>query len=70
MISPEFMDQLQQLDHADKLTVIQFLAAELAIENDSVFQFGASYDVWSPFESPQAARVLLQMLEEEKNADG
>ena len=30
MISPEFMDQLQQLDHADKLTVIQFLAGRIS----------------------------------------
>lgn len=70
MISTELLDELQQLDRYEKLTVIQILASELAVADESSFQFGTNYDVWSPFDAPEAASVLLEMLDDSQNRDG
>jgi hypothetical protein len=63
----EMMPELQALPRADKLRAIQFLAAELAREeNVDFFPPGKSYPIWSPFDSFDAARTLMQLLEQER----
>lgn len=69
MISRELLDELQQLGRTDKLAIIQMLTDELA-EEASYFQFGASYDVWSPYDAPEAAKTLLGMLDNEQEDNG
>ena len=66
MISRELLDELQQLDRTDKLAIIQMLADELAVEEAKYFIFGANYDVWSPYDAPEAAKTLLRMLDDEQ----
>lgn len=66
MISRELLDELQQLSHTDKLAIIQMLTDELAVEEERYFKLGASYDVWSPYDVPEAAKVLLRMLDDEQ----
>ncbi len=55
---------LRNLPRADKLKVIQFLVTELAQEEPSL-QPGATYPVWSPLNSHEAAQKLAQLLESE-----
>lgn len=66
MISRELLDELQQLSHTDKLAIIQMLTDELAVEEARYFKLGASYDVWSPYDVPEAAKTLLRMLDDEQ----
>lgn len=66
MISRELLDELQQLGRTDKLAIIQMLTDELAVEEASYFKCGASYDVWSPYDAPEAAKTLLRMLDDER----
>ncbi len=55
---------LRDLDRGDKLRVMQFLIQELAREEGALL--GAdSYPVWSPYNSFQAADVLLEALKTE-----
>ena len=63
----ELMPVLQALPRGDKLLVIQFLAANLAQEEAAdLLPSGASCPIWSPYDAFDAARTLMQLLEEEK----
>ncbi|GAB4521460.1 MAG: hypothetical protein OHK0046_32860 [Anaerolineae bacterium] len=66
MLSNEFMVEVQKLSRADKLRLIQLLAAELAADENAYFVSGTTYDVWSPYDAPQAAEMLMKMLEDEQ----
>lgn len=59
---------LRSLSRADKLRVMQFLVAELAREEEPTLQPGATYSVWSPLNSHEAAHKLAQLLEAESDA--
>jgi hypothetical protein len=63
----ELMPALQALPRADKLQVIQVLAADLAREEaGELVPPGASCPIWAPFDAFDAAQVLLQLLEKER----
>jgi hypothetical protein len=70
MISNKLLEELQKLNRADKLRVIQILAGDLAIEEDAYFTPDATYEVWSPYDAPAAAETLLKMLEEDQAQNG
>ncbi|MCA0457256.1 MAG: hypothetical protein LCI00_25010 [Chloroflexi bacterium] len=66
MVSPELVEQLQQLSPAEKLRVVQILVNDLAVgDTDQIFT-NRSYEIWSPFDSADAALKLQQMLDEDK----
>jgi hypothetical protein len=63
----ELMPALQTLPRAEKLRVIQFLVTDLTREQGiDLLQEGASYPIWTPYEAHDAARILLQLLEQER----
>ena len=66
----ELLSTLQTLSRADKLKVMQFLVQELAAEEEALLlQPGATYSVWSPYNSHDAAQKLAALLEEDKQAN-
>lgn len=66
----ELLSTLQTLSRADKLKVMQFLVQELAAEEEALLlQPGATYPVWSPYNSHDAAHKLAVLLEEDKQAN-
>lgn len=65
MVSNELVEQLRKLDRVDKLQIIQFLAAELANEENNLIKSGASYPVWSPYDAVEAANIMLKALNAE-----
>jgi len=65
MTITELFPTLRNLPRADKLKVMQFLVTELAQEEEPSLQPGATYQVWSPFNSHEAAHKLAQLLETE-----
>ena len=65
MVSTELVEQLRRLNRADKLQVIQLLAAELAREEENLLKLGASYDGWSPYDAADAANIMLEALNAE-----
>lgn len=67
MTAAELFPTLKSLSRADKLKVMQFLVAELAKEEEPTLQSGATYSVWSPFNSHEAAHQLAQLLEPEQS---
>lgn len=56
---------LSGLDRADKLRVMQLLIQELAREEGALLS-GNSYPIWSPYASFEAADVLLEALNTER----
>lgn len=65
MTVSELFPTLKNLARADKLRIIQFLEAELANEAEPSLESGATYRIWSPFNSHKAAHQLGQLLESE-----
>lgn len=49
-----------------QLVISRELLDELAVDEAKHFIFGASYDVWSPYDAPEAAKTLLRMLDDEQ----
>lgn len=66
MTIAELFPTLRNLSRADKLKVMQFLVAELTQEEEPTLEPGATYSVWSPFNSHEAAHKLAQLLESEQ----
>lgn len=66
MTVTELLPTLRGLSRADKLKVMQFLIAELVEEEEPALQPGATYSIWSPLNSHEAAHKLAQLLESEQ----
>ena len=69
MTLDEVLPSLRALPRADKLRVIQLLAADVASEDGiAVGDANATYPVWSPHDAFDGAATLLRVLEQEKAA--
>lgn len=68
MSTADLFPTLRGLSRAEKLKVMQFLIAELAKEEEATLQAGATYSLWSPLNSHEAARKLSQLLESDSKA--
>ena len=68
MLSQTLITELQKLSHAEKLRVVQMLVNQLAQEENILM--ASEYEVWSPYDAPEAASILMQMLEEDQKRDG
>ncbi len=68
MMLTEMLPSLQQLSHQEKIRAIQFLATELAKEEQDVtfLEDGRTYEVWSPYDAFSAEKVLTGMLQQHK----
>jgi hypothetical protein len=66
MLPEQLIYDLHQLNRADKLRAVQLLISDLALEEEFGFVPGASYEIWSPFDSAEAAAILTKMLDEDK----
>lgn len=64
----ELLPTLKDLSRTDKLRVMQFLVSELAKEEEALLHANEDYPVWSPYNSYEAANVLLEILKVEDKA--
>ncbi|MBE9170447.1 hypothetical protein IQ238_23975 [Pleurocapsales cyanobacterium LEGE 06147] len=69
MTETELFATLKNLSRADKLRIMQFLVLELAKEENISLQPGATYSVWSPYNSHEAAHKLAALLEQDKQTN-
>jgi len=63
----EVLPNLKTLNRSEKLRVVKILIDEITQEEASFFESGAEYEIWSPYDSYDAAAKLRQMLEENKS---
>jgi hypothetical protein len=68
MTTADLFLTLRGLTRAEKLKVMQFIIAELAKEEEPTLQAGATYSLWSPLNSHEAAHKLSQLLESNQTA--
>lgn len=73
MTATELFPALRDLPRDEKLKVMQFLEQELKSEEDQklldLLQPGATYEVWSPCTTHEAAWQLAEMLEKDQQND-
>ena len=62
----EVLPTLKTLNRSEKLRVVKIIIDEITSEEGAFFESGAEYEVWSPYDSYDAAQKLQQMLEENK----
>jgi hypothetical protein len=67
MLYDQLLNEIHKLNRMDKLRIIQALANDLAVEEETLLKSGAHYEVWSPFDAAGAAEALGKLLEEAKN---
>jgi hypothetical protein len=65
MTLQELLPELSKLSVADKVEIIKRLSQEVA-KQSAVFVPGAVYEVWSPYDSGEAAAQLQKMLDDYK----
>ena len=69
MTLSEVLPAVQLLPRADKLRLIQLLAADVARDDQIVLDMAdKSVPMWSPYDSLQGAATLLRVLEQDKGA--
>ena len=67
MTLSQLLPSVQELPHADKLQLMQWLATQLANEEGvALLSSEETYPIWSPHDSYEAAAVLSNFLETEK----
>lgn len=68
MLSEILKVELDKLNRAEKLRVVQMLVEQLAQEEELLTS--REYEIWSPYDAPGAAAVLMDMLEEDRRNNG
>ncbi|MCY7376428.1 MAG: hypothetical protein LH472_10710 [Pyrinomonadaceae bacterium] len=76
MTLTEVLPNLKQLSRTEKLRVVHILIDEIAAEEttaaaeetelNNLLESGRTYEIWSPYDSFDAAAKLNQLLEEHK----
>jgi hypothetical protein len=66
MTLAELLPKLESLPKTDKLRVMQFLAQELVKEEEQSLKADQEYSIWTPFHAYDAAAVLQDFLNREK----
>ncbi len=62
--------ELRRLSRADKIRAVQVLITELAAEEQVSLLPKRHYEVWSPYDAPEAAQALTELLEQDRTAAG
>jgi hypothetical protein len=66
MVSEMLLAELHRLSRAEKLRVVQILVNELASEEETLLSPDREYEAWSPYDSADTARQLMELLEKDK----
>ncbi len=61
------LPELKQLTRQEKWEAMAFLVQELAAEEPTLLEPGATYPIWSPHDAFDAGNALLRALEEDKS---
>ena len=69
MTIAEVLPALGALNHKDKIRAIQFLANEVAREEEIFFEEGKNYEIWSPHDSYDAAAQLQRLIDERESVN-
>lgn len=65
----DLLAQLSKLNRIEKLRAMQFLANELAAEEEASLSTGAEYPIFTPLGNEAAAETLWQVLQDAEASD-
>ncbi len=68
MLTDVLKQELDKLNRAEKLRVVQMLVEQLAQEE--ALLTSREYEIWSPYDAPGAAAILMDMIEEDRRNNG
>ena len=68
MTMMELLPTLNELNRAEKLQVMHYLVTEL--EKDESILLAGDYSIWSPYDSYEAASVLLEARAADQTGEG
>jgi hypothetical protein len=66
MNAEDLFVELRKLNRVDKLRAMELLVLELAAEEQAHLIPGKEYEIWSPYNSEDAAATLLKMLKADR----
>jgi hypothetical protein len=69
MLTEDLIKELHKLPRPDKLRAVQLLVNDLSLEEEFGFVAGAQYEVWSPYDSAEAATILTKLLEDDERTN-
>jgi hypothetical protein len=61
MSNEDLFVELRKLNRVDKLLAMQLLVLGLAAEESATLMPGTEYEVWSPFDAPDAVEALMKL---------
>jgi hypothetical protein len=64
----ELIPLVNNLSQPDKLSLFKLLAAQVPDAELQVIFSASEYPVWSPYDATEAASILMQMIQDEREA--
>ena len=64
----ELIPLVDNLSQLDKLSLFKLLAAQVPDAQLQVIFSDSEYPIWSPYEATEAASILMQMIQDDREA--
>ncbi len=64
----ELIPLVNNLSQSDKLSLFKLLAAQIPDAELQVIFSASEYPVWSPYDATEAANILMQMIQDDREA--
>ena len=64
----ELIPLVNDLSQSDKLSLFKLLAAQIPEAELQVIFSASEYLVWSPYDATEAADILMQMIQDDREA--
>ena len=64
----ELIPLVNNLSQLDKLSLFKLLAAQVPDAQLQVIFSDSEYPIWSPYEATEAASILMQMIQDDREA--
>ncbi|AFZ00242.1 hypothetical protein [Calothrix sp. PCC 6303] len=59
---------VNNLNQSDKLSLFKLLAAQIPHAELQVIFSASEYPIWSPYDATEAANILMQMIQDDREA--
>lgn len=64
----ELIPLVNSLSQSDKLSLFKLLATQIPDAELQVIFSASEYPIWSPYDATEAANILMQMIQDDKEA--
>lgn len=64
----ELIPLVSNLSQLEKLSLFKLLAAQIPDAELQIIFSASEYPIWSPYDSTEAANILMQMIQDDREA--